>query len=452
MPFTDDEKIVARPITEIQDIFDRVETYEKGPKAQPIPDITPEMDIYAVMMYRLGQRSPFSVRMRRLLEHLFTPLEMEVFHMLKDLPLENQASELAKIFDMPVEQIEDILESGFQKGVLFPKDRKTRMGYRFLPRANVQFHDGSLSNPALDLKYGPDLFNLWNDFVYHDEGYTSYRRQKNRSEKDIPYGRRVLPAYEAILESPDADQLQPWEDGREVINCHYRWSTAFCSCRRRVSGGGFTCKRTHEHVCLNFDKAAETVILRHGREITREEALEKLKKAHRDGLVGSMEHYQTPNYYLLCFCCDCCCHHWAPHVRQWGDYNPLWRWQKSRWEPTIKVSICDGCVNEAGGPKCVNICQFDAIEMKDFGEEGGYSGFIGAPGHEYTQKTRAVVDSEKCGGCLSCVLVCPTKAVVAHCVKPVDWVPEKPKYTRVGLTRKEGQKSGFSDVKDLYAE
>ena len=89
--------------------------------------------------------------------------------------------------------------------------------------------------------------------------------------------------------------------------------------------------------------------------------------------------------------------------------------------------------------------------MKDFGEDC-YSGYIGAPGHEYTQRRRAVVDSEKCGGCLSCVLVCPSKAIVARCVKPVDWVPEKPNYTRVGLTRKEGQKSGFSDVKDLYAE
>ena len=208
-----------------------------------------------------------------------------------------------------------------------------------------------------------------------------------------------------------------------------------------------TCRRTTEHVCLNFDAAAETVILRHGREISKEEALEKLREAHRDGLVGSMEHFQTPNYYLLCFCCDCCCHHWAPHVRQWGDYNPLWRWQKSRWEPKIDVAVCDGCASVGGDVKCLSICQFNAIYMKE--NEEGYSGFIGAPGHEYTTKNKAIVDAEKCGGCLSCILVCPVKAITAYCVKPVEWVPKEPQYVRKDMKRKEGVRTGFNQ---LYAE
>ncbi|MCX6013025.1 MAG: 4Fe-4S dicluster domain-containing protein [Chloroflexi bacterium] len=445
MPFAKSENIVPLPISEVLAISARVEKYKKGPDAKQIPDVTPQRDIYSVMMWRLA--SPSSLHLRKILEHLFVPLEMEVFHVIKDVSPDNQAQELATFFDMPLEQINDILESGFQKGVLFPKDRKTRSGYRFIPRANVQFHDGSLSNPALDLKYGPKLFNLWNDLCYAEEGYVDYHMQKERFEQRAPYGRRVLPAYEAILESPDVDQLQEWEDGREIIGRHWRWSTAFCSCRRRVSGGGFTCKRTKEHVCLNFDAAAETVILRHGREITKEEALEKLRISHRDGLVGSMEHYQTTNYYLLCFCCDDCCHHWAPHVRQWGDYNPLWRWQKSRWEPTVDMGVCDGCAKEKDGAKCANICQFKAIEMKEL--KDGYSGFIGAPGHDYTQKKKAVVDTEKCGGCLSCALVCPTKAIVAHCVKPVDWVPKEPQYVRKDMKRKEGIRTGFNQ---LYAE
>jgi len=451
MPFEKGEKIVAIPIPEAQAIFDRVETYEKGSKAEPVPDVTPERDIYGVIMYRLGH--PTSVYLRRILEHLFTPLEMEVFHVLKDIPMEDQAENLAKIFDMPIDQINDILEGGFQKGVLFPRDRKTRYGYRFIPRMQVQFHDGSLSNPALDLKYGPKHFYLWNDWCYHEEGMADYFGQKKRNEQRqkegdsaVPYGRRVLPAYEAILESPDVDQLQEWEDGREVIGQHFRWSTSFCSCRRRVSGGGFTCKRTKEHVCFNFDMAAETVILRNGREITKEQALEKLRQAHRDGLIGSMEHFQTTFYYLLCFCCDCCCHHWAPHVRQWGDYDPNWRWQKSRWEPTIDIGVCNGCEDQVGGPKCLNICQYNCIEMREL--EEGLSGFIGVPGHEVTQKTKAYVDTDVCCGCLSCILVCPTKAIVANCVRPVDWVPKEVKVER--RKRVEGRPPTAEER--LYAE
>ena len=77
MPFAKDEKIVAVPITETHAVFDRVEQYTKGAKAKPVPDVTDDRDIYGVIMYRLGH--PTSVYLRRILEHLFTPLEMEVY-------------------------------------------------------------------------------------------------------------------------------------------------------------------------------------------------------------------------------------------------------------------------------------------------------------------------------------------------------------------------------------
>ncbi|MCX6013108.1 MAG: hypothetical protein NTV30_06815, partial [Chloroflexi bacterium] len=380
MPFTRDEKIVARPMAEHWALFDRVEKYKRGSKADPVQDVTPEKNIYSIVMERLGY--PNSIYLRRILEHMFISLELEVMHSLLHLPLDNQVENLAKMFDMPVEQIADILEGGFQKGVLFPRDRKTRYGYRFIPRGMQQIHDGMNSNPALDLKYGPKIYHLYNDWCYHEEGLYDYLGQKRRHEKGIPQGRRVLPAFEAILAGPDADKIQPWEDGRVVINSHFRWALAYCSCRRRVSGGGMTCKRTSSHVCLNFDIAAETVILRNGREISREEALEVLKQAHRDGLVGSMEHYQTTDFFLLCFCCDDCCHHWAPHIRQWGEYDPGWRGKKSRWEVSIDEGMCNACEDDVKGPFCIRICEFNALEMKEI--QKGYSGFIGVPGHEKT--------------------------------------------------------------------
>lgn len=433
MPFEKNEKITPPTLSETWAVFDRVNTYKKGPKAEPVEDVTPDRDIYSIIAWRLGY--PNSVLFRRLYEHVFTPLELEVFHTLLHLPLEDQPENLAKKFDMPVEQINDILESGFQKGVLFPRDRKTRYGYRFLPRGMQQVHDGMNSNIALDMPYGPKIYDLYNDWCYHEEGRDDYLSQKTRGDVReqegvdvVPHGRRVLPAYEAILESPDADQLQPWEDGREVINCHWRWSLAYCSCRRRVSGGGMTCKRTRSHVCLNFDIAAETVILRHGMEISREKALETLRQAHRDGLIGSQVGHQTADMFLLCFCCDCCCHHWAPHVRQWGDYDPNWRWQKSRWGVEIDPGFCNACEDLVEGPKCVPICQYHAIEMREL--EEGFAGFVGVPGHDYTMKTRAFVDDDKCCGCLSCVLVCPTKAITARCIRPVDWVAKEQKLER----------------------
>ena len=57
-------------------------------------------------------------------------------------------------------------------------------------------------------------------------------------------------------------------------------------------------------------------------------------------------------------------------------------------------------------------------------------------GKEPVIKPRAYVEPDKCWGCLSCATVCPSKAIVARCVRPTSWVPEKPAWGR--LKRREG--------------
>ena len=172
-------------------------------------------------------------------------------------------------------------------------------------------------------------------------------------------------------------------------------------------------------VCLNFDKAAIGVIYKHGREITKPEALQVIRQANRDGLAHSMEHFQTLRPYLLCACCDCCCHHWAPTAQ--AGWKPEFRFRKSRWEVEISQGACDACINEKDGPQCIKICQFNALDMKDM------DNYKESPMPEpwLIQKTKAFVDLEKCWGCLSCVLVCPSHAITAKCVRDESWVPEE---------------------------
>ncbi|MCX6013552.1 MAG: hypothetical protein NTV30_09155, partial [Chloroflexi bacterium] len=228
-------------------------------------------------------------------------------------------------------------------------------------------------------------------------------------------------------------------DARAIIDAQEVIALAPCSCRRRVSGGGMTCKRTRSQVCLNFNKAAEGVIFRYGREISKEEALAVIRQANHDGLVHSYSAAQVIKGTLLCACCDCCCHHWAG-LWQWG-FTPKYRWDKSRWEVAINTGACDACEKVAGGPKCINTCQFNAIEMK---QPKDYTDPVREDIAEIVkqgkkiQKQKAHVDTEKCWGCLSCALVCEPKAVVAKCARPVDWVPKGTDSAGTMLRRQEG--------------
>jgi len=427
MPYDAESRKNFKPAVkqyDISELLDRVGTYKKGKNAQPIPDVNAEKDIYDILGLRLGY--PYSIRLRRILEWLFTPFEAEVLHVIKEVPQEEQWVHLAKYFDMPVAKMKDTLHALFQKGAIFPKDYKTWMGFRFLPRGLYQLHDGGMTNAAMDIKYGPTVYNLWNDFAIHDEVeavvplYKKFEEQGGRDPSD--YGRRVLPAYEAILMSQDADKIQPWEDARAIIDSMDVLSLAPCSCRKRVSGGGMTCKRTTAQVCLNFNKAAIGVLHKHGREITKAEAMQVIHQANMDGLVHSMEHYQTVTPHLLCACCDCCCHHWGPKAQ--AGWKPEYRFRKSRWEAVIYAGTCDGCAELKEGPKCINICQFNAIEMREtekFDETN-----MPEPWANLIQNVKAYVDVDRCWGCLSCILVCPSAAIHAECVRDEDWVPAQP--------------------------
>jgi NAD-dependent dihydropyrimidine dehydrogenase PreA subunit len=437
MPYDAESRKNFKPAVQQYDVsavLDRVGAYVKGPKAKPVPNVTAERDIYDILVQRLGY--PYSVRLRRILEWLFTPFEAEVLHVLKDLPQEEQWKHVADYFDISVSKAKDMLQALFQKGAIFPKDYNTWMGFRFLPRGLYQLHDGGMTNPNIETKYGPTVFNLWNDFALHDEVQRAYRvykqydKQGGRDPED--YGRRVLPAYEAILASEDADKMQPWEDARAIIDSMDVIALAPCSCRKRVSGGGMTCKRTKAQVCLNFNKAAIGVLHKHGREITKPEAMQVIRQANRDGLVHSMEHYQTTTPHLLCACCDCCCHHWGPKSQ--AGWKPEYRFRKSRWEVSISQGACDGCIDEKEGPKCINICQFNSIEMREIKKFEQTN--MPEPWADLIQPMKAYVDPELCWGCLSCVLVCPSSAIHAVCVRDEEWVPAQ--RTAKQPKRKEG--------------
>jgi electron transport complex protein RnfB len=131
---------------------------------------------------------------------------------------------------------------------------------------------------------------------------------------------------------------------------------------------------------MAFGPAAKIVIQRgHGREISKEEALEIKKKATEAGLVH-LSSNASSGFIFICSCCGCCCG--AIHAIVHHDKTQLGI--PSRYQSVIDPELCVGCGT------CVEDCQFQAISLED---------------------EKAIVDSTKCWGCGVCIGQCSQGAV-----------------------------------------
>jgi electron transport complex protein RnfB len=216
------------------------------------------------------------------------------------------------------------------------------------------------------------------------------------------HGLRIVPAYKAILDSPE---VLPHEDAREIVRVQPLITVVSCSCRRHMGMMGRPCSKTAaEANCLQFAKSAEYSLSRgHGRRISVDEAMAIVDSNEEDGLVHSwMNHsrVEAAQPYALCSCCRCCCTVW--HYADLRQVPNDAIFAKSRYEARVDEDLCTGCED------CVGRCQFDAIEMYEL---------------DGTKQWKAAIDPAKCWGCGVCNLVCPSEALSMHLVRPPEHIP-----------------------------
>ncbi len=145
--------------------------------------------------------------------------------------------------------------------------------------------------------------------------------------------------------------------------------------------------------CLYLGEGARGVHPEHGRPVTREEALEHVRKSRELGLVHLIgrSKLDTVTYSIgpgeklmaICNCCPCCC------VGRGMAFSHPMLGEKFNRMPGTKIVVTDRC--QACGT-CVteNICMFDAIHL----ENGG-----------------CIIDHSKCRGCSRCISTCPHQAI-----------------------------------------
>jgi len=189
-------------------------------------------------------------------------------------------------------------------------------------------------------------------------------------------GFRVIPIEKEIK---DSTEVQPFEKVSEIIESSHRFAVADCICRKEAAIMGHGCDKLLEG-CMMFDLAADYYIENGlAREISKKEAHEILLKAEESGLVHHSSNHKGGKMFI-CNCCGCCCKALA-HINK---YNNPWAITHSNYYAVVDTETCTAC------DTCVERCQVKAVQI-----EGNVS----------------VIAKDRCIGCGLCASTCPTGSI-----------------------------------------
>ena len=283
------------------------------------------------------------------------------------------AGELAQKTGVPGETIPAMMDSLFQRGLIFKSKKGEEMKY-YRVKSIPQIHDSTALIPGLSR----DILDLWK--TYMETEWPEY----GRKIMDFLPGSimRVIPVNEGI--EPES-RILAYDDVIRIIEDAETLSVTKCSCR--VIDGA--CGKPLE-VCMQVGRAAEYNIERGtGRALSKSEAIDILKMCEEEGLVHVADNRQVVGH-VICNCCRDCCLNWSVMTGPKKWVAP------SRFEAVVDADLCTGCET------CLERCFFDALTMDD---------------------DLAVVDTEKCLGCGVCTVSCPTEALQLTETRAADFVP-----------------------------
>lgn len=189
---------------------------------------------------------------------------------------------------------------------------------------------------------------------------------------------RTVPVHASI---PLSRGVMPSDDLRAFVKqSSGPFAVMDCICRHGKDLVGDPCRQTKVRAtCLTFEAAANSMVEGGAaRYITREQVMELLDVADREGLVLQPQNTAAPLF--VCCCCGCCC-----HVLQTARHLP----EPARAFSTNYRAVVDEARCEACGT-CLSRCQMDAVRL-----EGEF----------------ARVNEARCIGCGLCVTTCPSAAM-----------------------------------------
>lgn len=162
---------------------------------------------------------------------------------------------------------------------------------------------------------------------------------------------RVLPIERSI---DGNSRRASYEELSKYLNEAEVFSVSDCSCRTSREAMEEGCGHLKEDMCIQLDHAAEYYIKTgRGREITRKEAFEIIKRAEDNGLMHSIPNLDGLGHtHAICNCCGCGCY----AMRLANEYvnNDIVR---SNYKSIVDESKCVAC------GECVDVCPTNALRL-----------------------------------------------------------------------------------------
>lgn len=322
----------------------------------------------------------------RILKRLFTAQEAQIATALT-LQLEEVPS-IVNRTDMDADTLGPILDSMSRKGLIFRRSKKNQPP-RYMAAQFVigiwEYHVNDLDKELIKdfNEYLPALANMW-------------KQQHTQQLRVVPISKSV----------PTRMEVMPYEAAEEMIKQQSKIVVAPCICRKEHRMMDKGCDNPLE-MCLVFGAGATYY---HGnglgRLISKDEALDILKKGVDAGLVIQPGNAQKA--INICMCCGCCCQ----VLKQVKALPEPAKVLNSSYYAVVSDDLCVGC------GICEERCHMDAIVVNDI----------------------AAVDLSRCIGCGACVPTCDTEAITLQ-AKPEQerWVPPKSAFeTYLNIAKERG--------------
>ena len=162
---------------------------------------------------------------------------------------------------------------------------------------------------------------------------------------------RVIPVESAIEGIPgvtDDERLSHYLDKYDVF------SVSPCSCRASRTSLGDGCGHLAEDMCVQMGKGAEHYIRTgRARQITREEALEIVKRAEENGLMHDIPNIEgAGESAAICNCCACACFGLRAGL-MFGARDAI----RSNFVAEVDEAKCVACA------QCVEVCPGNALKL-----------------------------------------------------------------------------------------